>query len=204
MEKLIPENEKERINRMSMISEQVKELRILAEHHRDLTADYFTAISLSEAAYTIESLSAKLAVANMGSEKEIENLCIVAMEECAEIQQALSKSMRFGFDNCNPQTPEKTNASDIMTEYYQLQSVMEMLIGCGLVKEFEQGEIEKIKNDKRKNVSEFFSVKLAAENMERSERHYGENSEDVAIGVLEPHIDAYDVPLMCEGKDGWR
>lgn len=50
---------------MSMISEQVKELKRLAEHHRDLAADYFTAISLSEAADTIEALSAKLAAANM-------------------------------------------------------------------------------------------------------------------------------------------
>ena len=52
--------------------------------------------------------------------REIENLCVVAMEECAELQQALSKSLRFGFQNYNPNTPEKTNSVDILNEYYQL------------------------------------------------------------------------------------
>lgn len=47
------------------ISEQVKELRNLAEYFQRQNRDYYTAPALSEAADTIESLSAKLAAANM-------------------------------------------------------------------------------------------------------------------------------------------
>lgn len=50
---------------MSMISEQVKELRNLADYFQRQNRDYYTAPALSEAADTIESLSAKLA-ANSG------------------------------------------------------------------------------------------------------------------------------------------
>lgn len=34
----------------------------------------------------------------------VENLCVIVTEECSEIQKAVSKSMRFGFDNYNPET----------------------------------------------------------------------------------------------------
>ena len=33
---------------------------------------------------------------------KIENLLVVTAEECAEIQQAISKAMRFGMDNYHP------------------------------------------------------------------------------------------------------
>lgn len=58
----------------------------------------------------------------------IENISVVVMEECAELQQAISKSLRFGYNECNPLTPETNNAKDILTEFYQLQAMMEMLI----------------------------------------------------------------------------
>ena len=54
-----------------------------------------------------------------------ENLLVIASEECAEIQQAISKSLRFGLDNCYKEQP--MSAIQIMTEYYQLQAVIEDL-----------------------------------------------------------------------------
>lgn len=62
-----------------------------------------------------------------------ENLLVTLSEECAEIQQAVSKSLRFGLENYNPVTPKLTNEKDIMTEYYQLITVMEMLIVSGIL-----------------------------------------------------------------------
>lgn len=53
-----------RIDRMSMISEQVKELRKVAENFREWEYNRFYDV-ISEAADTIESLSAKLLAANM-------------------------------------------------------------------------------------------------------------------------------------------
>lgn len=93
--------------------------------------------------------------------KEIENLCVVAMEECAELQQALSKSMRFGFSNYNPDTPQKSNAMDILNEYYQLVGVMEMLIDSGYVGHFSKEEIEYVKRTKRCKVSDFKELSIS-------------------------------------------
>lgn len=50
---------------MSMISKQVKELRNLADYFQRQNRDYYTAPALSQAADTIEALSAKLQAANM-------------------------------------------------------------------------------------------------------------------------------------------
>lgn len=99
--------------------------------------------------------------------REYENLCVVAMEECAELQQALSKSLRFGFHNYNPETPEKDNAIDILNEYYQLMGVMEMLIDSGYVGHFSKEEIEYIKNRKRCKVSDYKELSINIGTVER-------------------------------------
>lgn len=93
--------------------------------------------------------------------REIENLCVVAMEECAELQQALSKSLRFGFDNYNPDTPEKTNKVDILNEYYQLMGVMEMLIDSGEIGRFSQEDIDSVKLRKRCKVYDYKELSKA-------------------------------------------
>ena len=60
---------------------------------------------------------------------ENENLIVVAMEECAEIQQLLSKSMRFGFDNYHPNDITRTTNLDLLIEEYaQLTAVMDQLL----------------------------------------------------------------------------
>lgn len=87
----------------------------------------------------------------------VENICVVVMEECSEIQKAVSKSMRFGFDNYNPETPEKTNAYEILEEYYQLQSVMEMLID-NAIGNLSEEEISNIKNKKIVKVKEYCNL----------------------------------------------
>lgn len=93
--------------------------------------------------------------------REIENLCVVAMEECAELQQALSKSLRFGFHNYNPDTPQKDNALDILNEYYQLIGVMEMLIDSGEIGHFKPEDIEYVKQSKRCKVSDYKQLSKA-------------------------------------------
>lgn len=57
-----------------------------------------------------------------------ERLMIIAMEECAEIQQEISKALRFGVYNHHPNNPYITNGERILREFHQLRAVMDMLI----------------------------------------------------------------------------
>ena len=86
---------------------------------------------------------------------ETENLYIVAAEECAEIQQCISKILRFGEQNYHPDRPDDTNARELLTEYYQLQSVMDMILERGLLGYMSESEIEIIKQRKRYKVSDY-------------------------------------------------
>lgn len=80
---------------------------------------------------------------------KIENISVTVMEECAELQQSISKSLRFGYESYNPLTPETNNAQNILIEYYQLQAMMELLISeAGLDKYFTNDDVTKIKIDK--------------------------------------------------------
>ena len=56
-----------------------------------------------------------------------EHLLICIMEECAEIQQACAKALRFGLDDGHPDR-DSTNADDIIREYADLQAVIQMLL----------------------------------------------------------------------------
>lgn len=84
-----------------------------------------------------------------------ENLYIVASEECAEIQQCISKTLRFGADDHHPDRPECTNEMELLTEYYQLQAVMEMLMEKGVLKTLSAEEIDGIKTAKKAKVEKY-------------------------------------------------
>ena len=56
-----------------------------------------------------------------------ENLLVVAMEECTEIGQELSKVLRFGPDDHHPDDIFITNGHRVMKEYYELQAVISLL-----------------------------------------------------------------------------
>lgn len=85
----------------------------------------------------------------------IEYLYIVASEECSEMQQCISKILRFGEANHHPDRPQDTNAKELLTEYYQLQCVMEMLIDNGVLCNISENEIKEIKSRKRQKISDY-------------------------------------------------
>lgn len=82
----------------------------------------------------------------------VDLLFICLQEEAAEVQQAVSKSIRFGPLNHNPDTPTSTNVDDIMTEYYHMQTVVEMLQEKGRLPILSREEIKEIKNKKKKKL----------------------------------------------------
>jgi len=62
-----------------------------------------------------------------------EHLLTCLAEECAEVQQAISKALRFGLDDVNPNAGI-TNANDIGREFIDVVAVMEMLVDSGVIK----------------------------------------------------------------------
>ncbi|MGM0218146.1 hypothetical protein [Enterococcus sp. AZ126] len=84
-----------------------------------------------------------------------EYLALVAMEECAEIQQALSKAIRFGFDDHHPSRADETNEEQLLTEFYQLTAMIEELHKQGIISGFTQEKIKQVKQDKIEKVYKY-------------------------------------------------
>lgn len=63
----------------------------------------------------------------MKSKDYINNLLIVAYEECVEIQKEVCKAIRFGINSRGPRDFD-TNGQKIVQEFYQLEAVLEMLV----------------------------------------------------------------------------
>ena len=87
-----------------------------------------------------------------------ENLLLTAMEESAEVQQAISKAMRFGLERYNPDSPFENNAESIMIEYYQLCAMIEMLQHKCVLPYFNDEKINKIMSDKIEKVERYQNV----------------------------------------------
>lgn len=77
-------------------------------------------------------------------------------EECSELAQVASKSIRFGLDNKVPNSEEeKTNTDDLITEYLQIIAVIEMLQENGSIPKIDYRKADKIKTRKKEKVNFF-------------------------------------------------
>lgn len=79
-----------------------------------------------------------------------ENLLLTVMEECAEISEDVSKSLRFGVGQ--KFNSAMTNGEKVMKEYYQLIAVVEMLQDNGVLPVFSEDFIATVKDKKKENV----------------------------------------------------
>jgi len=62
-----------------------------------------------------------------------EHILACIIEECAEVQQAATKALRFGLEDRYPDRPPNTsNRQDIISELADLRAVMDMACGLGL------------------------------------------------------------------------
>ena len=77
-----------------------------------------------------------------------EYLLIIANEECAEIQQAISKSLRFGMNNYHPNQPNTTNGYSILEEFTQLRAAIDMLIIERIIPAIPKEDINEIYRNK--------------------------------------------------------
>ncbi|WP_317943636.1 hypothetical protein [Carnobacterium maltaromaticum] len=88
-----------------------------------------------------------------------EYLAVVSMEECAEIQQSLAKSLRFGFDD--KYQKDKNNWEEVLTEFYQLTAMIEELGKQVNLESFTQKSISDIKSKKLESVIHYMDFSKA-------------------------------------------
>lgn len=83
----------------------------------------------------------------------LENLFISAMEESSELQQAISKRLRFGSkDYCEETNVEYDNDIDILEEFYELSALIEELVRQEALPLFGSDMISRLKRSKIKKV----------------------------------------------------
>ena len=70
-------------------------------------------------------------------EREILN---IALEECAEVTQAISKVFRFGFESCHPDNPNWTNRDHLTEEVGDLMCMIHLMMQQGII---ERSGVEK-------------------------------------------------------------
>jgi NTP pyrophosphatase (non-canonical NTP hydrolase) len=83
-----------------------------------------------------------------------EHLLVVLAEECAEVQQAVTKALRFGLDDGYPEG-NTTNREDIEGELHDLLAVARTLCEAGAFKTWKIEDREAWVRDKQKRVKQY-------------------------------------------------
>lgn len=86
---------------------------------------------------------------------ETDYLLICADEECAEVQQAISKALRFGLGDNNPHTPRQSNAVDIAYELADTIAIFRILQEKNIIPTL---DLEKLISNKRDKVSKYLEI----------------------------------------------
>lgn len=94
-----------------------------------------------------------------------ENLLVTASEECAEISEAISKSLRFSLDNHHPDNDKLDNKNHIVQEFYQLQTVIEELQYRGVLPTYDISQVCSIKAEKLRNIETYQKVSVCCGTM---------------------------------------
>lgn len=84
---------------------------------------------------------------------KLEFLLVNLAEECSEVQQAATKAIRFGLNNPVPGKAGKTNKDDILTEFYHVAALMEMLQQYGYIDKPEYYKALNMKRNKKNRIS---------------------------------------------------
>ena len=84
-----------------------------------------------------------------------EHLLITLSEECAEVQLAVSKSLRFGITDSRP-GGDLTNAQEIEKEFIEAMAVRDMLRELGVITQ--PSNSKQIYDDKRDRVKKYLEL----------------------------------------------
>lgn len=82
-----------------------------------------------------------------------QHLLLIAMEECDEVSQRISKGLRFGLDEVQPQQ-SFTNAERVVREWADLVAVFEMLRDAGTLG-FEGSDFDELIDRKKAKIETF-------------------------------------------------
>ena len=88
-----------------------------------------------------------------------ENLLVTAMEECAEVQQAISKCLRFGLNSYGPGDSCK-NKTNVISEFIQLTAVIEKLQADGVLPTITDEAVKILKENKLSKVEKYQEVSV--------------------------------------------
>jgi len=77
------------------------------------------------------------------------------MEECSEIIKACSKAIRFKLTGHHPKVI-KDHAHEIVTEFYELQSIIEYLQDINALPKLNSNEVLHIKQDKIRRIQKYY------------------------------------------------
>lgn len=89
-----------------------------------------------------------------------EHLLACLAEECAEVQHAVAKALRFGLDDGYPGAAS-TNAQDIAREFIDVLAVMEMLEESGAIERLLDPQAIDRKKDRVNEYIEYAARRLA-------------------------------------------
>ena len=85
-----------------------------------------------------------------------ENLLVTTMEECAEVQQSISKLLRFGDLNyCKEKDAIIDNNFEILKEFEQLKEMFNILFENHILEDLTEEQKENIKINKRNKVFKY-------------------------------------------------
>ena len=87
-----------------------------------------------------------------------ENILVTIMEECAEVQQAVSKVLRFGSQNYHPGKPGTENWYAVLEEYYHLIAAFEFAQSQMILPQLGDNELNLIKMNKVSKMEKWLKV----------------------------------------------
>jgi len=85
-------------------------------------------------------------------------IMLILQEECAEVIQAVSKCMRFGFDNHKPGIETVSNRKALEQELGDVKAMIDLLVGSNIG--ITENGIEECKKLKFKKLKEFSNIKV--------------------------------------------
>ena len=89
-----------------------------------------------------------------------EHLLVVLSEECSEVIKEVSKALRFGLEDCNPNINDGvTNSEKITKEIADLIGIIETLVSGGIIKGPSLKDVE----EKRKRIAHYLKYSNVSE-----------------------------------------